>query len=92
MVSTNAVINTYPKRIFTLSTTEVDPSPSPQPLTSISLINQYRKASEDALALFRCNVAGAEIDGVTVTKQLVDMAMLLQSALPPLPSAPQPQW
>ena len=49
MVIANAVISTYSKRIAALSTTEEDPSPSPQPLTSISIINQYRKASEDAL-------------------------------------------
>ena len=37
------------------------------------------------MALVRSNADGARIDGEAVTKQLVNMAMLLQSALPALP-------
>ena len=46
-------------------------------LTSASMVNQFRKAAEDALTLVRSNAAGATIDGDAVTKQLVDVALLL---------------
>ena len=52
------------------------PAPTANSVDGGSLAEQIRKASEATLELLRANSSGQGVDGVLVTKQLVDMLHL----------------
>ena len=97
ITAVNAVIHTFSSRISELSGTDEQPSSTSSlsaPLNLATapphLLEQIRHASDGALQLVQHNVEGTAIDSEAVTKQLVNMALLLQAVLPPRPTEPLP--